>query len=134
MKRKTPPQTGFGFDDPPKTPIKIEPPMRLAGVVQHEPMALPSLADLLRKSITAPLVRKSDGSYEPKIGAPVPVSAATSIDGIGAETRKLYVKLAAKDGDWRAWHRLWPSVKPSPAMVNAFVSERAKYLEEQRAG
>lgn len=139
MKRKPPPQTGFGFDDPPKTLAELQAVVRLKSIIPAEPMRVPSLADLLRKSVGAPLKRGSETKgwvhYNEKLGAePNPPAQTSSIESIGADTRKLYVKLAAKDGDWRAWHRLWPSVKPSPAMMNAFVSERAKYLEEQRAG
>lgn len=171
-KRKRPaPQIGFDFD---ASPIVIasreEPEKRLIKLsesdVTHraspcnsrpaeaprEPVSyIPSLEELLRKSVGAPLksrqwrkgdpgdpegnITKFDTFAEPKFGHPLPQpSQVTSIEAIGAETRAIYIKLAIRDGDWRAWHRHWPNVKPNAQMMNLFVIGRAKFLEAERAG
>ena len=46
--------------------------------------------------------------------------------GIGPETARIYVNLAARDGDFRALHRR--GMRETPEMKNAFVVERAKWL------
>ena len=100
-----------------------------AGSEERPAIYVPTLAELLRPSIGAPLIKRSDGSHEPKFGAPHKIASdAATIEGTGEHTRILYTKLAAKDGDWRAWHRLWPHVKPSPAMMDLFVRLRAQVL------
>lgn len=46
---------------------------------------------------------------------------------LGAETQLMYVKFAAKEGNWRSLNRR--GFEPTETMRRLFISMRAKYLE-----
>jgi len=70
---------------------------------------------------------KAEGMRLPE-RKPLPPPSAVDASGYSPAVQLFYVKMAARDGDWRGLR----GTKPTPKMQDLFVTARAKYLVWKR--